>query len=458
MASFRTRPSERSISLSRRDWLRYTGVGIGGLSMSGWMKALADETAGQKKPPRSCILLWMNGGPSQMDTFDLKPGTKNGGTFKDIETTAPGLKISEHLPKLALHGDRMAVIRSMSTKEGDHSRGTTLMRTGYLPQGPIRYPTLGSLISKELGSPEAELPNFVSVAPYRLFAPAAYGPGFLGSEYDPLLVGDATAAQAAQAQDGQARDYALKVEDLATPSGVSAEKVASRLGLLGSLNDRFIAGHKSAPAIGHRIAYERAVRLMQSEAGKAFDLDTESAEVRDAYGRNRFGQGCLLARRLVERGVPFVEVTLSGEDGNVLGWDTHADNFEGVRKLSNILDPAWATLMTELKDRGLLDSTLIVWMGEFGRTPTINQAGGRDHFPQAWSTVLAGGGIRGGQPVGRSSEDGETVADRPVAVADLLATICLALGIDITNQNLSNVGRPIRVVDPSAKPISEIVA
>jgi uncharacterized protein (DUF1501 family) len=194
---------------------------------------------------------------------------------------------------------------------------------------------------------------------------------------------------------------------------------------------------------------------MRSEAAKALDLDDEPAEVREAYGRNRFGQGCLLARRLVERGVPFVEVTLGGV--GAASWDTHAGNFETVKELSGILDPAWASLMAELKARGLLESTTIVWMGEFGRTPKINDNTGRDHYPNAWTTVLAGGGIRAGQVVGRTSADGTTVEERPVSVADLLATVYTALGIDPMTQNVSNVGRPIRLVDPAAVAIREIV-
>ena len=181
--------------------------------------------------------------------------------------------------------------------------------------------------------------------------------------------------------------------------------------------------------------------------------------LRDAYGRNLFGQGCLLARRLVERGVPFVEVTLAGVNGsNAFGWDTHNQNFEAVKRLSGVLDPAWGTLMEDLKQRGLLDSTLIVWMGEFGRTPKINNQQGRDHFPGAWSTVLAGGGIKGGQAYGKTSADGNKVETRPTSVGDFLATICQALGIDPLKQNNSNVGRPIRIAEPTAKPIKEIVA
>src|SRR5437868_7812070 len=181
----------RTPILSRRDWLRLAAAGVVGSSMSGWLDVLAAQTANDPRRKRSCVLLWMAGGPSQMDTFDLKPGHANGGPFKERQTSAPGLKISEHLPKIAEFGDRMAVVRSMSTKEGDHGRATFLMRTGYLPTGPIQHPTLGSLVSKELGRDDNPLPNFVSIGPYRIFSPAAYGPGFLGPQYAPLLVGDA---------------------------------------------------------------------------------------------------------------------------------------------------------------------------------------------------------------------------------------------------------------------------
>jgi uncharacterized protein (DUF1501 family) len=197
---------------------------------------------------------------------------------------------------------------------------------------------------------------------------------------------------------------------------------------------------------------------MRSSAAKAFELDEEPAPLQDAYGRNPFGQGCLLARRLVERGVPFVEVTLSSVDGSMaFAWDTHQQNFDAVEKLSGILDAGWSTLMTDLRSRGLLDRTLIVWMGEFGRTPKINESAGRDHFPNAWSTVLAGGGIRGGQVIGDTGADGEQVKDRPVLVPDLLATVMKGLGIDPMKQNVVDTGRPIRLVDPKANPIEGIL-
>src|SRR5262249_37033692 len=208
----------------------------------------------------------------------------------------------------------------------------------------------------------------------------------------------------------------------------------------------------------HRSAYQRAVTLMRSSATKAFNLDDEPKELRDRYGRNLFGQGCLLARRLIERSVPFVEVSLATVGNLALGWDTHVNNFDGVRQLSEVLDPAWATLMEDLKAKGLLDSTLIVWMGEFGRTPRINGNRGRDHWANSWSTVLAGGGIKGGQVIGKTSADGTTVEERPVSVEDFLASVALALGIDITKQNNSNVGRPIRIVEPTAQPIKEVLS
>ncbi|REK19234.1 MAG: DUF1501 domain-containing protein [Planctomycetota bacterium] len=439
-----------SLELSRRDLLRLSTAGLVTSATLPWLESAADA-AQQPAARRSCILLWMNGGPSQMDTFDLKPGHENGGSFQEIATSVPGIKISEHLPKVAAMAEHLAIIRSMSTKEGDHGRATHLLRNGYLPQPPVRYPTLGSLVAHELGDPLAELPNFVSIAPFRNFNPAAYGPGFLGSQYAPLIVGQDNNAGA---EEGAPEDD-LTVADLAPPEGVGSDTVGERIDMLAWLNNRFVSDHAAPPAVGYQTAYERAIKLMRSKAAKVFDLDEEPAEVREAYGRNRFGQGCLLARRLVERGVPFVEVTLGGV--NSIGWDTHTGNFETVKDLSGTLDPAWATLMSELDARGLLESTTIVWMGEFGRTPKINQNTGRDHYPAAWTTVLGGGGIRGGQVVGRTSADGTTVEDRKISVPDLLATVCTALGIDPMKQNVSNVGRPIRIVDTDAVPIDEVL-
>jgi hypothetical protein len=444
-------------AVSRRGVLQMLAAGVAGASMSGWFPLLAADTATRPDRRRACILLWMPGGPSQTDTFDLKPGHANGGPVKAIDTSVPGLQISEHFPKLAPHMNHCAIIRSMSTQEGDHARATYLMRTGYQPTGPIQYPAMGSLLSKELARDDAELPNYISIAPYRFFSPRAYGPGFLGPVHSPLVVGAlrfGPRAAAAGAYGGS-----LDVENLELPSGIDVEQADARLKLLSGIEEGFRAERPGLPTNSHKTAYEAAVRMMRSEAVKAFSLDDEPAEMRERYGKNQFGQGCLLARRLVERGVPFVEVSLNGVNNQMgIGWDSHQNNFDAVKALCGVLDPAWSTLMEDLKSRGLLETTTIVWMGEFGRTPKINPNAGRDHFPSAWSTVLAGGGVKGGQVIGKTSADGMNVEERPVAVADLMATIIGALGLDPQKQNISNVGRPIRLADPQAKKITEVIA
>jgi hypothetical protein len=432
--------------MDRRQLLRVGAVSTT-VSVSGWLGRLARAAEGTK-PKRSVILLWMNGGPATIDLWDLKPGHENGGPFKEISTNAPGLKIGEHLPKLATFGDRMAVLRGLSTKEGDHGRATYLMRTGQLPGAAgIQYPSIGALVSKEIGDPKAELPNFVSVAPQRFFNLEAFGPGFLGPNHAPLVVGENNNFNNPTGN----LDALLKVQDLDRPKAIDDATAAARLDMLRDMHDDFAAGRPGAVTKSHAAAYDRAVRLMQSAGGKVFDLTEEKDAVRDRYGRNLFGQGCLLARRLVERGVPFVEVTL----GN---WDTHQNNFDLVKGLCGTLDAGWATLMGDLKERGLLDTTTIVWMGVFGRTPKINQGRGRDHYPNAWSAVIAGGGVKGGQAVGKTSKDGTTVEERPTSTLDLLATVCKVTGIDFEKHNMSNVGRPIRIVDKGANPVTEVIA
>jgi hypothetical protein len=402
---------------------------------SGWLGHLAAQAGDDPNLKRACILLWMAGGPSQNDTFDLKPGHANGGPFKEIATAAPGVRMSEHLPQLGKQAKGLALVRSMRTREGDHGRATSHLRTGYLPQGSIRFPSLGALVSNELSAARADLPGFVSVMPQGAYAQPSVAAGFLGPRHAPLVVGSSGGT--------------LKVEDLEALAG--AERARERLDLLHEMEAAFLASRPGPGTASHVTAYDRAVRLGRVSAAQAFDLTEEKAALRDQYGRSPFGQGCLLARRLVERGVPFVEVTLNG-------WDTHDNNFEQVKSLCSALDPAWATLMADLADRGLVDTTLVVWMGEFGRTPGINPRNGRDHYPAAWSVVLGGGGIRGGQVIGRTSKDGSTVEQRPVSVPDLMATICLALGLDPKKQNPSNVNRPIRLADPSAQPIQEALA
>jgi hypothetical protein len=393
--------------------------------------------------------MWMNGGPSTIDMWDLKPGHENGGPYREVNTPSPGFKIGEHLPRLAMQGDRIAVLRGMSTKEGDHARGTYLMRTGQLPGAAgIQYPSIGSLISKELGDPKAELPNFISIAPQRFFSQEAFGPGFLGPIHAPLIVGE---NQNFNNPAGNGLDSLLKVADLERPKSIDESTANIRLEMLRDMQEEFASARPGQMPKSHSAAYDRAIRLMQSAGGKVFDLTEEKPATRDKYGRNLFGQGCLLARRLVERGVPFIEVTLGG-------WDTHQQNFDQVKNLCGTLDNAWGSLMEDLKDRGLLDTTTIVWMGEFGRTPKINQGRGRDHFPNAWSTVIAGGGVKGGQAIGKTSKDGMTVEDRVTPTLDLLATVCTILGIDFEKTNPSNVGRPIRIVDKGAVPVKEVIA
>jgi hypothetical protein len=434
------------LSWTRRHFLRVGAAGCA-VSVSGWLGRLALAAGRDPARKRSCILLWMNGGPATIDLWDLKAGHPNGGPYKEIATKAAGLRIGEHLPKLASWGDRLAVIRSMSTKEGDHSRASYLLRTGNLPLGGIDFPTLGSLVAKELHNDGADLPPFVSIAAQRILAQNAFGPGFLGPQFAPFLVADGQRS----ANDGGGVDRQLKVENLDRYAEVTPDRTDRRLKLMKDLEAEFIGAHPGAIAGSHHAAYAAALRMMKAETAQVFDISKENSQLRDRYGRNLFGQGCLLARRLIERGVPFVEVTLDG-------WDTHQANFDGVKNLCGILDPAWSTLMADLQERGLLESTLIVCMGEFGRTPKINPQKGRDHFPNVWSAVLAGGGIKGGQAIGQSSKDGMQVEGKARSVPDLLATVCHALGIDCEKQNMSNVGRPIRIVDKSGQPITEVLA
>jgi hypothetical protein len=395
----------------------------------------------------------MSGGPTQTDTFDMKPGHVNGGQFQEVATKAPGLRFSEHLPRLGEMADRLAVVRSLSTKEGDHGRGTYVVRTGQKPLGPIQYPTIGSSLSKALSREDDAVPHYVSISPYRQFNQAAFSPGFLGPRYAALTVGatDGAGPMQPQASGGYAE---LKVDDLAP--AVAREQFGSRVDLWRSFESRFVASHNGPSPAAHQTVYERALKLMDSSAARAFDLAEEPAAIRDAYGRGRFGQGCLLARRLIEAGVSFVEVTLGSVTGNTFGWDTHQGNFPAVKSLSAELDAGWGMLMRELDERGLLDLTTILWIGEFGRTPAINMQGGRDHFPAAWTCVFGGGGIKGGQAYGKTSAGGEEVVEGKVDVPDILATLTAAVGVDPEEKNVSEQGRPIKIAE--GQPIREILA
>jgi uncharacterized protein (DUF1501 family) len=415
--------------MSRRQLLKAGVAGVAGLSASNWLDILAARASEPGQRTKSCILLWMAGGPTHKDTFDLRPGTDNGGPFRQIQTAVNGIQISEHFPQFARLTNHAAIIRSMTTPEGAHARASYNLHTGYREgAGGVVYPAMGSIVAKELGSETAALPNFVSVGQGR------YGAGFLGARYQPLVVTDA----------------ARGVENLR--SGVNAAQFDSRVNLLDELEQGFHSNHGAHVAQAHRTTTQRAVTLMRDTGTRAFDIAREPAASAAAYGTTPFGRGCLMARRLVEAGVKFVEVTLGG-------WDTHQNNFERVRQLSGQVDPAMSALVRDLHDRSLLNDTLVIWMGEFGRTPRINQRGaqpGRDHYPRAWSSVMIGGGIRGGQVIGRTDAEAATVVDRPVTTLDFMATVCRTLGIDHNKQNQHPNGRPIRIVDRPANPITQL--
>jgi hypothetical protein len=437
--------------VTRRSVLRSVGMGLLGTACSGWFHLLertvcAEPTRMRRK--KRCIILWMAGGPSQMDTFDMKPNHANGGEFKEIATNVAGLRISEHLPNLAKQADKLAIVRSLQTDEGDHARGTYLVRTGIRPGAPVAYPAIGSCLAKELGSTNSVLPNYLAVDPPTVLNPEAFSAGFLGPEY--------AATNISGNVNGGDRFATLQIANLTLSPRVPQEQAMQRRELWSHLQSSFAQTHSTPSAAAHEVLYQRAFRMMDSNAAEAFDLSQEPDTLRAAYGKGLFGQGCLLARRLIERNVPLVEVALGGLTGGI-GWDTHANNFRDVQRLSAELDAGWATLMTDLEQRGLLEETTILWIGEFGRTPRINRAGGRDHFPNAWSCVLAGGGIRGGQAYGATSPDGMEVRDSPVEIPDLLATLCTAVGVDPAHENYSAEGRPIRIVD-NGDPIEPLLA
>jgi uncharacterized protein (DUF1501 family) len=410
----------------RRDFVRMSLASAFGATACPWLPGLA--AAAGKKPSKACIVLWMSGGPSQMDTWDLKPDHKNGGPFKEIATAVPGVRISEHLPKLAAAGKELGIIRSMTTKEGEHNRATQLLHTGQLPTDAVAYPALGSLLAKEIGDPDHDLPSYVTISTR---GQNELGSGFLGPLYAPLAVSGISDDPNSRAN--------LSIDHLKPNRPIGGSDQDARRKLLTEMQDDFGKRYGGTAAAAHAASYRKAQRMVDTEAHGAFRLDQEPDKLREAYGRNRFGQGCLLARRLLERGVSFVEVALDG-------WDTHLENFTAVKGLSETLDPAFATLLSDLKTRGMLENTLVVWMGEFGRTPLINPQKGRDHFPAAWSTVLAGASVKGGQAIGNTGKDGTTVTQRPVTVVDFLATIFSAVGVDPVKENHTWDGRPIPLV------------
>ena len=445
--------------MKRRTFIKTAAAGVCTVSASGWMPALANRVANDPNRRRHCIVLWMGGGPSQLDTFDPKPNHENGGEFSAIKTNVPGIHISEHLPLLAKQADKLAIVRGLSTKEGDHTRGTHLMQTGQPPMGAINYPSIGSVIARELGDTKDALPNFITVGQGLMFSDSSTGSGFLGPRYSPLRVTGSGGQFQRPGDDedaGPGNFASMNIPGLKPPAGIAADRMTRRLELLKQHQHSFVGQHVSPAALAHQTVYDGAVQLMNGDSASAFDLSKEPEKLRREYGGGVFGQGCMLARRLVEHGAAFVEVNLDSSTTASVGWDTHSNGFESVKSLSQELDAGWATLMRDLEDRGLLESTTILWMGEFGRTPKINSQGGRDHFPQAWTCVLGGGGIAGGQAYGRTSDDGMHVEENKCGVGNVLATLCSALGVDPEDEHETNTGRPVAIVD--AEPIDDLLA
>lgn len=402
----------------RRDFLRSVataGLAAGACNWADLIKLQANEL---RKQGMACILLWMQGGPSQFETWSPKVGHENGGNTKAIKTNVPGIEISENLPETAKVMDDVCLIRTMNSKEGSHPRASYLMHTGYLPTAVIKYPTLGSIVAHEIGSREFDLPNFVRIGTNR----GSDGGGFFGVEFDPFAISDPD-----RSPDN-------------TTITTSSDRFRRRLGLLGKLEDEFAASGNKQEVEDHRKLYAKTSKMILSPRMDRFDIDQEPAQLREAYGKTNFGNGCLLARRLIEAGVTFVEV-------NAGNWDTHDDGFTKTKSLCKDVDQPYAALLRDLKQRGMLDKTLVLWMGEFGRTPKVNPRAGRDHYPKAFTIALAGGGVRGGQSIGATDKGGVDVTDRPVSVTDLFQTICRSLKIDTAKENMSSIGRPIKLVD-----------
>jgi len=404
-------------TLHRRTFVR---LGLGGLAAALSGASAPSAHAASAATAKACIVLFMHGGASQIDTWDPKPGRDTGGEFKAIRTALPGVRISEHLPRLGKRLKKIAVIRSLTSREGNHDRARYLMHSGYPPQGGVVHPSLGSLVasSRDPGA----LPGYVSVGG------PGQGAGILGAQYAPFVVGDPT----------------QPVKNLKLARGVDDARLQSRVELWRSLESRFAARVGGPIVQGHRAVVDQALAMMGSPTISAFDLDAEPDVSRDAYRPSTFGQGCLLARRLVEVGVPFVEVSLKG-------WDTHENNFERVRKLSEELDAGMSALLDDLEERGLLGSTLVICIGDFGRTPKINAKGGRDHFPKISAAALAGGGIQGGQVIGATDADGMEIVDRPISVPDLFRTLTEVVGLDPDETRMSPAGRPLSTVDGGAR-------
>lgn len=387
--------------------------------------ALQAEQARDRLPAQSVIVLWMAGGPSQLETFDPHAGRKIAGGTKAIPTAVKGIELAENLPRLAEQMADVSILRGMVSKEGDHERGTRLAKSGFRPDPVSKHPTLGAIVAHELPPSGAEIPRHVSILPGQW---PAWG-GFLGEAYDAFKLGDPVGP----------------VPDLASP--LDANRLRRRFEDIEVVERNFARGRR-AGATQHRQTIAAARRMMTSEQVAAFDVTHEPAAVREQYGDTPFGRGCLAARRLIEVGARCVEVTLDG-------WDSHVNNHEIHRRQTAALDPAFSALVADLRQRDLLQRTVVLCAGEFGRTPRLNPFDGRDHWPQGFSVALAGGGLRGGQVVGATDPEGSGRVDRPHTFADVSATILSALGLDPVKENISPAGRPIKLSEGA--PIAELL-
>jgi uncharacterized protein (DUF1501 family) len=421
--------------VSRRGFLAGAAAGTGTFAaMATGLSALTTPGMASelKKQNKRVILLWLAGGASQLETFDPKPGATTGGPFRAIPTNVPGVHISELMPQMAKRMDRMCIIRSLNTRNGDHGSGAQLMMRGRKDEAALKYPDLGAVLARELGQADSKVPDYVSfyfATEGQSFAPGSSG--FLGARFAPMEM-----------------YKTMMPENIARLPGLDDLDHAGRADLRDVLSRQFNKGRSSSTLASHNEAYSRVRGLMASD--KLFDITKEPQYLRDKYGPTLFGEQTLVARRLVEAGVPFVRVARAW-------WDSHGQNFETHQEMVPELDHIYAALLDDLKDRGLLDSTLVITLAEFGRTPAINASLGRDHFASAWSMSMAGCGIKGGACYGKTDALGNKVTDGEVGPADLFATIYSALGIS-PKKNYYVGTRPVPLVDAHAKIVKEVLA
>jgi uncharacterized protein (DUF1501 family) len=414
--------------VGRRDFIKIAFGASAATALSGkfFLPAYAETKRAKAK---AVILLWMQGGPSQLDTFDPKPGAETGGPTKAVAARAKGLEIAESLGRVAQVSDKFSVVRTLFSKDPNHDTARYLLHTGYRTDPTVEHPHLGSLIAKELGMTAEGLPGCITVG-----KDSTVGSGYLSPELAPLIV----------------EKIENPLEDLRYAPGVNRFRLEDREKLLSAQNAGFATAHADSRVESQQKAYDRALALMKSPHLKAFDISDEPDDAKKLYGPGAFGKACLMARRLVEAGVKFVEVTLAD-------WDTHADNFNRSKGLMDQLDPGMAGLLTDLDRRGMLAETLVLWMGEFGRTPKVNGNGGRDHWTRCFSAALGGGGLAGGRVIGKTSATGVEAVERPVSVQDLFATIYGQLGIDTQKKYTSQTGRPVKILD-GGEPMKELLA